>query len=151
LSGSFLHVLAAWPVKHNILIIQLKTSFARESQRLIAVQLILMALLSAVFYTRSGVVVAGSVWFGGMIATLNALLLLWRRRRADSGPAMGAGQSLRLLYRTALQRFVLVTLLFALGLGVLKLDPFALLSGFVAGLLALILMGMKGNSANHVV
>jgi ATP synthase protein I len=146
-----LPVTAARPIKHNLLIMRLNMSFARECRRLIALQLVLMALLSAAFYARSGMAVAVSVWFGGMIATLNAMLLLWRRRRADAGPAMDAGRSLRLLYRTALERFVLVMLLFALGMGVLKLDPFALLSGFVAGLLALVLMGMKGNSAKHVV
>jgi ATP synthase protein I len=55
------------------------------------------------------------------------------------------------LYRTALERFVMVVLLFALGMGVLKLDPLALLTGFVAGQMALVLIGMKGKSANHVV
>ena len=68
----------------------------------------------------------------------NVLLLEWRRRQADSGRALSAGESLRLLYRTALQRFVLIALLFALALGGLQLDPVALISGFIMGLMALV-------------
>jgi ATP synthase protein I len=118
---------------------------------LIVLQLVLMAAVSIVFYLRSGIDAAGSVWFGGITATLNILLLLWRRHRADTGRALSAGRSLWVLYRTALERFVMVVLLFALGMGVLKLDPLALLTGFVVGQLALVLIGMKGKSANHVV
>ncbi len=118
---------------------------------MVVLQLLLMALLSAVFYAYSGAAAATAAWFGGITATLNIVLLLWRRHCAASGRALSAGRSLWLLYRTALERFILVMLLFALGMGVLKLDPFALLSGFVVGQLALILMGLKGNSANHVV
>jgi len=84
---------------------------------------------------------AGSVWFGGAIAAANMLLLEWRRQTADNGPALSAAASLRLLYRTALERFVLVVTLFAVALGVLRLDPLALLSGFIVGQIALILTG----------
>ena len=68
----------------------------------------------------------------------NVLLLEWRRRCADSGRALSAGESLRLLYRSAVERFVLVALLFAVALGVLQLAPVALLTGFIAGQLALV-------------
>ena len=68
----------------------------------------------------------------------NVLLLEWRRRRADSGPALSAGESLRLLYRSAVERFVLVLLLFAVALGTLQLDPLALITGFIVGQLALV-------------
>ena len=68
----------------------------------------------------------------------HTLLLEWRRGCADSGRALSGGESLRLLYRTALERFVLVILLFALALGVLQLEPPALIAGFIAGQVALI-------------
>jgi len=127
------------------------SSFAQVIRRLIALQLVLMAVVAVFFYLQSGAYAAVSVWFGGLTATLNILLLQWRSHRADSGRALSAGQSLWVLYRTALERFVMVVLLFVTGLGLLKLDPLALLTGFVVGQLALILMGMKGKSANHVV
>jgi len=43
-----------------------------------------------------------------------------------------------LLYRTAVERFVLVLLLFAVALGTLQLDPLALITGFIVGQLALV-------------
>ena len=104
-------------------------------------QLVLIAVTSIVFFTLGDVIQAGSVWFGGAIASANLLLLEWRRRAADKGPALSAAASLRLLYRTALERFVLAAVLFVLGLGVLRLDPLALLSGFIVGLVALIVTG----------
>ena len=58
--------------------------------------------------------------------------------RPDRGRALSAGESLRLLYRTALERFVLVALLFAVALGTLQLDPLALITGFIVGQLALV-------------
>jgi ATP synthase protein I len=81
---------------------------------------------------------AGSVWCGGLIAMANVLLLEWRRLRADRGRVLSAGESLRLLYRTAVERFVLVLLLFAVALGTLQLDPLALITGFIVGQLALV-------------
>ena len=63
------------------------------------------------------------------------------RWSADKGPALSAAASLRLLYRTALERFVLAATLFALALGVLRLDPLALLTGFIVGQTALIVTG----------
>jgi ATP synthase protein I len=124
-------------------------SFVRGIHRLAVLQLALVAVTSVVFFTIYGGFQAGSVWFGGLTAALNVGWLLWRRQRADTGRALSGGQSLRLLYRNALERFVLVALLFALGLGVLKLDPLALLTGFVVGQLALVFLGMKGKSASH--
>jgi ATP synthase protein I len=104
-------------------------------------QLALVTVTSVVFFTLGDARQAGSVWFGGAIAAANLMLLEWRRRVADRGPALSAAASLRLLYRTALERFVLAATLFALALGVLRLDPLALLSGFIVGQTALILTG----------
>ena len=104
-------------------------------------QLVLVTVTSVVFFTFGDALQAGSAWLGGVIASANLLLLEWRRRVADTGPALSAGASLRLLYRTALERFLLVAMLFALALGVLRLDPLALLTGFIVGQTALILTG----------
>jgi ATP synthase protein I len=107
----------------------------------LGIQLALITVTSIVFFTIGDAMQAGSVWFGGAIATANLLLLEWRRRTADRGPALSATASLRLLYRTALERFVLVATLFALALGVLQLEPLALLTGFIVGQTALIVTG----------
>jgi ATP synthase protein I len=124
-------------------------SFVSEIRGPVVLQLVLVAVSSIVFFAIFGWFQAVSVWFGGLTAALNIGCLLWRRQQADAGRALSAGQSLRLLYRSALERFVLIALLFALGLGVLKLDPLALLTGFIVGQLALVFLGIKGKSASH--
>ena len=111
---------------------------ARGIRKLAILQLLLLAATSVVFFMIYGVYQAVSAGCGGLIAMTNVLLLEWRRRRADSGRALSAGESLRLLYRTALERFVLIALLFALALGALQLDAVALISGFIMGQVALV-------------
>ena len=101
-------------------------------------QLLLFAATSVIFFMIDGAFQAASVWCGGLIAMTNVRLLAWRRRRADRGRVLSAVESLRLLYRTAVERFVLVVLLFALALGILQLDPLALITGFIVGQLALV-------------
>lgn len=128
--------------EHNQLINQSKIVFlASGVQKRLGFQLVMVAITSIVFFMLGDVMQAGAVWFGGAIATANLLLLEGRRRRADRGPALSAAASLRLLYRTALERFVLAVTLFALALGVLRLDPLALLTGFIVGQAALIVTG----------
>lgn len=124
-------------------------SFASGIRGPAVLQLVLVAVTSVVFFVIFGWFQAVSVWFGGLTAALNIGWLLWRRQQADAGRALSAGQSLRLLYRSALERFVLIALLFALGLGGLKLDPLALLTGFIVGQLALVFLGIRGKSASH--
>ncbi len=123
----------------------------RDPRLLVALQLALVIVTATVFFIVYGGFQAGSAGFGGVVAAINIGLLSWRRRRADSGRALSAGESIRVLYRCALERFVVVALLFALGFGVWRLDPLAVLAGFVAGQLALVFMGMKEKSASHVV
>ena len=115
---------------------------ARGARRLVVLQLLLLAVTSVVFFVYHGGFQAVSVWGGGVIAMTQTLLLEWRRGCADHGRALSGGESLRLLYRTAMERFVLVVLLFALMLGVLQLDPLALIAGFIVGQLALV-TGLK--------
>lgn len=124
---------------------------ARDVRMLAALQTALVAVTATVFFIVYGGFQAGSAVFGGLMAATNIGLLVWRRQRVDRGRALGAAESIRVLYRTALERFVVIALLFALGLGVWRLDPVAVLAGFVTGQLALVYMGMKGISASHVV
>jgi hypothetical protein len=115
--------------------------FASSITRLVMLQLLLIAVTSVVFFMLYGVFQAGSAAFGGVCASANCLLLEWRRYQADRGQALSAAQSMRLLYRTALERFVLIGVLFALGLGLWQLDPLALITGFIVGQAALVFNG----------
>jgi ATP synthase protein I len=107
-------------------------------RKLVMLQLLLVAITSVVFFVLNGGFQAGSAAYGGVCACASQLLLEWRRNAADRGHVLSAGQSIRLLYRTAVERFVLVGVLLALGLGVWRLDPLALITGFIAGQLALV-------------
>jgi ATP synthase protein I len=114
----------------------------RGIRKLAILQLLLIAATSVIFFMIYGPFQAASACFGGLIATASMLLLEWRRGCADRGRALSAGESIRLLYRTALERFVLVILLFAVALGLMQLAPVALITGFIAGQLALLFTGI---------
>lgn len=130
--------------KCNTLSLRLITgSLLSRVRMVLSTQLVLVLLTSAVFFLVSGGFQAGSAGFGGAIALINVLLLEWRRYQTDTGRAIDARQSLLVLYRSALERLLLVALLFALGLGALALDPLALLTGFIMGQVALLLTGTK--------
>ena len=110
-------------------------------RKLVMIQLLLVTATSVVFFMLYGGFQAGSAAFGGAIACANRLLLELRRLQADRGRVLDAGQSMRLLYRAAFERFVLVGVLFALGLGIFRLDPLPLLTGFIVGQVALVFTG----------
>jgi ATP synthase protein I len=124
-------------------------SLVRSFRKLAALQLTLVMATSVLFYLWSGTGAAVSTLFGGGVALVNVALLLWRRERAERGRAMSAGESIRLLYRSALERFIAVIALFALGMGVLKFYAPALLTGFVVGQLALFVTGNERKSERH--
>ena len=64
------------------------------------------------------------------------LFLAWRFAAGRRHGHLGAEGVLRHAYRTAMERFMLVVFLLAIGLGLLKLTPLWLLAGFVSGQLA---------------
>jgi len=57
-----------------------------------------------------------------------------------NAPQRSPQQSLAAVYLCVVQRFLVIALLFALGLGLLKLKPLALMTGFIAGQLVLVIM-----------
>ena len=110
---------------------------------LLLTQLVLVSLAAVVFLVAYGNFEALSAGVGGLIACSNSVLLEWRRFQVDSGRALNAGASLRVLYRSALERFLLVALLFMLGMGILQLEPLALLTGFIVGQLGMFITGTR--------
>ena len=73
-----------------------------------------------------------SVCWGGVVALVNMVLLAWRMFFCDR-PTDSAEQHLRLMYRSGLERFFVVAALLAIGLLKLKLNPLAILLGFLVG------------------
>ncbi len=91
---------------------------------------------AVVAYAVSTPLAAKSVAFGGCVATLGTLFLAWRLAMGARREHLGAEWVLRLAYRTAVERFVLVAFLLAMGFKLLKLAPLWMLGGFIFGQLA---------------
>lgn len=112
-------------------------------RRQLLLQMVLTTAVVLLYLVFSGSVAAKGAAFGGAMALANTLLQLWHWWRFERKGGSGSAQNALLFYRIAIERFVLTLALFALGLGVLKLMPLPLMSGFIAGQLALLVMGFK--------
>lgn len=93
---------------------------------------------AAISFFFFGEAAARAVFFGGAVALANSLLLAWRMHIGALRPGHSPGQELARLVRSSVERFLMVALLIAAGLGWLKLMPAALLAGFVLGQLTLV-------------
>ena len=81
-----------------------------------------------------------STLYGSLIAVLNSGFLYWRMRKASRKINESAHESLRTLYRSGIDRFVLTGCLLAIGMmGVLKLSPVIVLMSFIIGQLVFLL------------
>lgn len=118
-------------------------AFKAVLQRRALVQALLIAITAVLFSVIMGFDAVVAALFGGIISVVNTLLQLWQLQRSGALPSGDAGSNLGFLMRCAAERFFLTLLLFVLGLGVIKLEPLPLLSGFVVGQLALIYGGNK--------
>ncbi len=112
-------------------------------RRLLFYQLLLVLATAAVFLAIFDSLSAFSVLCGGGIAAGNALLAARCARRDAQAPERTPQQSLAALYICMVQRFVMIAVLFALVMGGLKLDPLAVLAGFIAGLGVMMIFGTQ--------
>jgi len=90
---------------------------------------------SIAFYFNGSAGIAATL-FGGGITLNNVFLQHWYMRRAKRQARADAEHNLRLMMSCAIQRFLATVVLFALGMGALKLPPLALVSGFGVALIA---------------
>lgn len=110
-------------------------------------QTILVTINAALFLALQGAGSGFAAFFGGAIALANVQLLAWRRRQSQLSRGMDARSSLRILYRSALERFAAVAALLALGMGFLDLAPLPLLVGFMVGQAAVLFMWSEQEQA----
>jgi hypothetical protein len=109
----------------------------------IRVQLLLVAALSVPLYAIYELSHLLSLWFGAGVAAINALLAARCADRDARYPERTPQQSLTAVFICVAQRFVIAALLFATGLGVLKLPPLALFAGFISGQLVMVIIGTQ--------
>ncbi|ADE16963.1 ATP synthase I chain [Nitrosococcus halophilus Nc 4] len=95
-------------------------------RRLLVVQLFLVLPVVLAYAAIKGGESALAAGYGGGIALINTAIMAWRVSRTNSKRALAE------LYIGASIRFGGTLLLMAIGMGVLKLDPLALLLGFAA-------------------
>ena len=95
------------------------------------------AFIAILAYLYKGEAAAMAAWFGGAVALANTMLLAWRMRNSCREPGQEPRRELSRLVRSSMERFLMVSLLIAAGLGWMKLMPLPLLAGFALGQLTL--------------
>ena len=109
------------------------------SLQIIGLQVILTITGAVVAYFVANLQSGISVLWGGFCALVNVCLLIWRMR-TGAGQDIDANRQLRLMYRSALERFFVVMGLLAFGMLRLKFAPLTILLGFIVGQTVLILV-----------
>jgi len=89
------------------------------------------------------VVPVSALAYGCFVSLSNTLLLAWRYKQGKYRASLNAGWALRQAYRTAIERYMLIVFLLAVGYKLLGLLPFWMLAGFVAGQVGWILALVK--------
>ncbi len=119
---------------------------AEVKEKKIAVDLlwlqVIVSLIAAgitAYISKNSQQFAIAVLCGGGVSVLNSALIAWRMTRATLHSNHDAHQQLRLLYFYTIERFASVVLLLGICLLVVKLEPLAVLSGFVLGQTVLLL------------
>ena len=112
-----------------------------DLNRLLAVQLVLVSSTALAFWVVWGPEAGRAAAYGGAVALLSAWLLGRRVRRASDLARTSPGQEMAVLYIGAVQRFVAILVLFAVGMGQLGLLPVPLLVAFGVAQLAYVAPG----------
>ncbi len=111
-------------------------------------QIVISVVAGVLGYVLQGEAVAKAALYGGAVALMSTLLLLWRMRRSNREMLLEAHQHLWLFYRSSLERFLVVCVLLALGMGPFNLVPVVVLIGFVASQLAWVFAPLQREKRN---
>lgn len=112
-------------------------------------QIVISVIVGTLGYAVQGEAEAKAALYGGVVALIGTLLLLWRMRRSKQKTLLDAHQHLWLFYRSGLERFLVICALLAIGMGPLKFVPLAVLVGFVAGQLAWVIAPLRRESKSN--
>ena len=118
---------------------------AVKARWVISTQLII-SIIIALFFLMKGTWEAVAALYGGFASLCITVLLLWGIKRATEAAKHDPGKSMKILYIGAVQRFVLVLGLLAMGIAAFKLDPIAICTGFALAQLSY-LIGSRTKSA----
>jgi len=112
-------------------------------QRLLVIQatLVLIAIIATVFL--SSVDSAAAALFGGCVALANSVLLYRKLDAASSMAQDNPNGGIMTLYAGVIQRFIFVLGMFGVGMGLLKLNPVAVIGAFGLAQLAYMICGVR--------
>jgi ATP synthase protein I len=106
------------------------------TRKIIALQVGVGAVIAAAFFMAKGQGEALSAFYGGVISIIVAFLLGRGVVRAAEAARQDHKKSMLILYLGAVQRFVLVLVLFGVGLKGLNLTFLPMIAGFAGAQLA---------------
>ena len=110
-----------------------------NAYRVVGLQTAVTITSTALVYFIGSPLLAVAVLWGGFTSAANGMLLAWRMLGGRHAAHHDVHRHLWLMYRSSLERFFVVIALLALGMGQLKLVPLAVLGGFVAGQVTLVI------------
>jgi ATP synthase protein I len=116
-----------------------------KARNLIIFQLIAGLIVAAAFYLYKDALSAVSAIFGALTSLLSAYMLSSGVKKAERRAIDSPGKSMGVLYFGAVQRFILVVVLFIVGIKIFGLDPVAIGLGFIVAQLGFVFL-FKGLS-----
>lgn len=102
----------------------------RVVRRLFIIQLVLTLIIALSYLILQSLNGFFAALYGGCITLSGTLLMAWRISRAGEAGSKEKQQGYIEIYAGVVQKFILTLVLMAIGMGVLKLDPLAVLVGF---------------------
>jgi len=118
-------------------------------RKILLVQGLLISVVAGIFLSTGGWQSAVAALYGGLIVALIYRLQVWQLKRADRIAGLSAERNMRYLYRCATERFVAAVALLALGIGLLRLGPLPLLSGYLIAQFAMVYRWFLESSARR--
>jgi ATP synthase protein I len=121
-------------LRQNPKILQIKMEQLARLQplkRITKWQVIAIVLMIILSVWWRGIDTAFAVGFGGSIALINTLLMIWHILRAVESAGADAEKNLGRAYRCVAERWLSTIVMFGTGIVLLELDITALITGFI--------------------
>lgn len=107
------------------------SSFQTTIIRLSTIQLAFIAIAAIVSFSQKGSGFALALIFGGLISLLATLVHAWRIHIGTEAAQDGLGIDSSELVKGSVLKYLTVVALFVLGMLIIKLEPLAIVIGFV--------------------
>ncbi len=118
-------------------------------RKITAIQMVMVVAIAGLFSLTTDWYAGVAALYGSLIVILNTLMQVWQLKRADRIAGLDAARNMRYLYRCAGERFFLTVALLAAGIGMLRLEPLPLLSGYIVAQIAMVYRWFLESSARR--